>query len=87
MRVQISKWGNSTALRLPQEAARDLGLKPGDVAELVVEGGEARLKKVIEKSRKLTLQDMVDEMKRLGKDCEPPMVDWGPDVGEEIVKD
>ena len=34
--MQASKWGNSLAVRLPKEAlVEDLGLKPGDVLEVV----------------------------------------------------
>ena len=46
MRVQISKWGNSTALRIPKSVVEELGLKPGQEVDLVVEGREARLKPV-----------------------------------------
>ena len=76
MRVQISKWGNSTALRIPKSVVEELGLKPGQEVDLVVEGREARLKPV----RSLPfyrLEDLVAEMKRLGPQNEPPFEDWG----------
>ncbi|MGP0061294.1 MAG: AbrB/MazE/SpoVT family DNA-binding domain-containing protein [Beijerinckiaceae bacterium] len=86
MRVQISKWGNSAGIRLPKAVTDELGLKIGQEVELVVEGGEARLKPV----RKLPfyrIEDLVAEMKRLGPENEPPLEDWGPDVGAEIIDD
>ncbi|MRX51364.1 AbrB/MazE/SpoVT family DNA-binding domain-containing protein [Paracoccus sp. S-4012] len=33
--MQVSKWGNSLAVRLPAELVRALGLKEGDKIELV----------------------------------------------------
>ena len=44
MRLQIAKWGNSLAVRLPVECIRAAGLKEGDevVAE-ITPGGEIRL--------------------------------------------
>lgn len=75
MRVQIAKWGNSTALRLPKAIVDELGLKLGQEVELVVEGQEARLRplKAIPCYR---IEDLVAEMKRLGRDNEPAFDDW-----------
>ena len=33
------------------------------------------------------LEDLVAEMDRLGPENEPETVDWGPDVGSEIIDD
>ena len=33
--MQIAKWGNSLAVRLPAELVRELGLKEGDQVDLV----------------------------------------------------
>jgi antitoxin MazE len=33
--MQVSKWGNSLAVRLPADLVRELGLKEGDQIELV----------------------------------------------------
>ena len=32
-------------------------------------------------------EDLIAEMRRLGPENEPEMVDWGPDVGAEIIDD
>lgn len=34
MEMQVAKWGNSLAVRLPAELVRELGLKAGDEIEL-----------------------------------------------------
>jgi antitoxin MazE len=86
MRVQISKWGNSTALRLPKAVIEELRLKPGQEIELSVQNGEARIRPMASRGR-VTLADLVAEMRRLGPQNEPPLVDWGPDVGAEIIDD
>jgi antitoxin MazE len=36
MRLQIAKWGNSLAVRLPMECARAVGLQEGDSVEASV---------------------------------------------------
>ncbi len=33
------------------------------------------------------LAELVAEMKRLGPENEPELIDWGPDVGSEIIED
>ena len=86
MKVQLAKWGNSTAVRLPKAVAQELGLRPGTQLDLVVEGREVRLRPVEKSSREL-LREMIDEAKRLGPEYEPESVDWGPDRGSEIIDD
>ncbi len=41
MKLLISQWGNSLALRLPAELVRQLGFKPGDHVQgsLTIDGG------------------------------------------------
>lgn len=38
--MQIAKWGNSLAVRLPKEVVDQLGLKEGDDVEIVAKGKE-----------------------------------------------
>lgn len=33
--MKVSRWGNSLAVRLPKALVEDLGLKPGDLLEVV----------------------------------------------------
>ena len=41
MNLQVAKWGNSLALRIPAEVVRSMGIKEGDnvLASLTVDGG------------------------------------------------
>ena len=85
-RVAVSKWGNSTAIRLPKAVVEELGLKQGEVVEMTVQNGKA----VIQKPMQLlapTLEEIVAEIERLGWENEPETVDWGPDVGSERFYD
>ncbi|GAB5508285.1 MAG: AbrB/MazE/SpoVT family DNA-binding domain-containing protein [Rhizobiaceae bacterium] len=84
-KLTISKWGNSSAIRLPKAALEELGLKPGDAVDFTVQDGKA----VIEPTRpaKITLEWIISEMDRLGPENAPETVDWGPDRGSEIIDD
>ena len=86
MKVQVAKWGNSTAVRLPKSVTQELGLQPGSQLDLVVEGREVRLRPLRKTSREL-LEEMIAEAKRIGLENEPESVDWGPDRGSEIIDD
>jgi antitoxin MazE len=37
--VQVAKWGNSLAVRLPKRLVEKLGLRPGDELEIVAAAG------------------------------------------------
>ena len=86
-RVAVSKWGNSTAIRLPKAVVEELGLKQGEVVEMTVQNGKAVISRGITKFNVPTLEEMVAEMERLGWENEPETVDWGPDVGSERFYD
>lgn len=85
MQVRISKWGNSLAVRLPKELAEKLALKEGQSVEVSIKDRTLNLRPVAQ--RYPTLEEMVAEAKRLGPEHEPDLVDWGPDVGAEIIDD
>ncbi len=56
--MQVSRWGNNLAVRLPKAVVEDLGLKPGDRLEIVstdaghmVIAREDRRARVVERMR------------------------------------
>ncbi len=58
--MQVSKWGNSLAIRIPASVVEALRLKEGDNVEIVVEGARsfairkaAETRELIERVRKL----------------------------------
>jgi antitoxin MazE len=84
-KVTISKWGNSSAIRLPKAALEELGLKQGDTVDLTVENGKAVLQPA--RPKKITLEWIISETKRLGPENAPETVDWGPDTPGERIDD
>jgi antitoxin MazE len=89
MKVQVAKWGNSTAVRLPKAVVKQLGLAQGMLLDVSVDGGAVKLEpaKPLLEPDPVTLAWIVAEMRRLGPENEPETVDWGPDVGSEIIND
>ena len=43
--MQIARWGNSLAVRLPAELVRELGLKEGDRIEVVAADGALKVRR------------------------------------------
>jgi len=87
MRVKAAMWGNSLAVRLPIEAVRALDLHPGQDVAISIGVESISLTRVTPRKTIPTLDEMMDEARRLGPTQEPPTVDWGPDVGSEIIDD
>lgn len=86
MQGKTARWGNSLAVRLPKEVVERLQIREGEPVRFAL-GLDSVSVTPIRQRRIPTLDEMVAEMRRLGPDFEPPTVDWGPDVGEEIIND
>jgi antitoxin MazE len=52
--MQVAKWGNSLAVRLPAELVRELGLKEGDQIDLVKDHGQVRVRRLARADEVLT---------------------------------
>jgi antitoxin MazE len=86
MKVKIAKWGNSLAVRLPKRLAEELGLTPGKTVELHKEGSTLAIETATApKIPHYRLEDLLAQIKP-GTEA-PPSVEWGPDVGAEILPD
>ena len=62
--MQVAKWGNSLAVRIPADVARTLGLKEGDDVELHALGAK-QLAVITERQRR---EAALDRMKELAFD-------------------
>jgi antitoxin MazE len=84
--TKITKWGNSAGVRIPAAALEAAGLALGDDVDLVVaRRGVVELRSP---RRIPTVEELFAEArKKYGKLEPPPTVDWGPDVGAEIIDD
>lgn len=71
--MQIAKWGNSLAVRLPIELVRRLGLQEGDQIDLVAGDGasalqrQPRAEEVLERLRRL--RGKLPTAERLSRDA------------------
>ncbi len=77
-KVQVTKWGNSLAVRIPKPAAETAKLKQGDEIEVVASPGKVELRSV---SKKPTLAELVRKITRENRHDE---TDWGEPVGREV---
>lgn len=59
--MQVAKWGNSLAVRIPADVARALGLKEGDNVELrAFEAGQIAV--ITEKQRRAEALERIREL-------------------------
>jgi len=79
MNTQIKKWGNSLAVRIPKNILDKTNLKEGEGVFVDFQNGVITLKPT---SKKETLEDFVAKITPENKHGE---IDWGDDVGNEIV--
>ncbi len=78
MKTQLTKWGNSLAVRVPKPVADAAGLRQGDQLELRVAGpGAVRMRKA---KRKLTLAQLLRGI--TPENCHGER-DWGRTAGKE----
>ena len=77
-KVQITKWGNSLAVRIPKPAAQMAKLKQGDEIEVVASPGKVELRSV---RKQPTLAELV---RRITPENRHGETDWGEAVGNEV---
>ena len=76
--TQVSKWGNSLAVRIPQAIVRDARLAEGDKLSLALaDDGSIVLRS---RHRKYSLDELVAKIKPKNRHCE---TDWGAPQGKE----
>ena len=77
-KVQLVKWGNSHAVRIPKRVLAQAALREGDELEICVEDGRIALEPA---ARKVTLRDLVAGItpKNLHREQ-----DWGKPLGREV---
>ena len=78
VKVQVVKWGNSRAIRLPKAVLEQARLRDGDQLEVRVEKGRIALQPA---RPKLALRDLVAGITPRNRHDEQ---DWGKPVGREV---
>lgn len=77
MQVEVVKWGNSSAVRLPAAALKEVNMALGDRLELKTEGGKIVLEPT---QREYRLEDLLAGITKLNRHA---AVDFGAPVGRE----
>jgi antitoxin component of MazEF toxin-antitoxin module len=84
MQTEMSKWGNSAAFRVPAALVQQSGIAIG--TKMDIEVSEGRLILTPRKQKILRVERyarIIADLEKYGPD---EMIDWGPDVGNEIVE-
>lgn len=81
MRSQITKWGNSMAVRIPKEVLEQSGIKAQQAVEIKAQEGAIVIEPAL--SREEQLQQLVDQ---ITPENRHELIDWGEDVGGEILE-
>lgn len=79
MKVEVQKWGNSLALRIPKPFAEEVAVREGTVVNLSV--SEGTIVVVPLKRRKQNLRQLLEKVRKTNLHAE---VDSGKPVGREI---
>jgi antitoxin MazE len=77
-KVQLVKWGNSQAIRIPKPILDQVHIKEGDVLAVTVEKGKIALQKT---TPTLTLESLVAKITDENRHSE---TDWGKPRGKEV---
>jgi len=79
MTTKIRKWGNSYAIRLPKDMVVRHGYKEGSRIQITDKDSTIQIRPI---QKKYSLKELISQIdpKNL-----PELVDWGPDVGNEIL--
>lgn len=78
MRIQVQKWGNSLAVRIPKPFAKDADVHEGTVVDLSVSEGKLVVAPV--QDRKTTLKRLLAKVHKGNLHSE---IDSGPALGRE----
>lgn len=76
--LEISKWGNSSAVRLPAPLLKQIKAGPGDRLEVTTEGDRLVLKRA--PGREYSLEELLAGMTQENRH---DLVDFGAPVGRE----
>ena len=76
--MQVSKWGNSLAIRIPNSYAKDIDIKQGSLIDIVKDKD-----RIILKPRKKSTH-LSDLLSKVTNDNIHEEIDTGKNVGKEI---
>lgn len=78
MTTRVQKWGNSLAIRIPKQVAKEFDLHKGSDLEIEMMDNAIKL---VPKKRKPTLEEL---MSKITPENQHQPVDWGRPEGKEL---
>lgn len=82
MRVEVGKWGNSLAVRIPAHIAKKLEITEGTSLEVSLANETLCLKRDIRR-KAIEINELINQITPENRHGE---TDWGDDVGNEIIE-
>ncbi|MGI8542372.1 MAG: AbrB/MazE/SpoVT family DNA-binding domain-containing protein [Aridibacter sp.] len=79
MKVQVQKWGNSLALRIPKSFAVETDISNGSTVEITIENGQINLRPV---QKEETLEELLEGITEENLHME---IDFGRAEGKELL--
>ncbi len=79
MVATIAKWGNSLAIRIPQNLAKEINLAEGSEVKLVLIDGKLTIEPIVR--RRYSLEELIEAMTPENLHTE---IDTGVAVGNEV---
>ena len=80
MKTTAQMWGNSLGIRIPQAFAEEVGLKAGQTVELTIDKEGLHIRPA------RTRQTLAQMLSRVTPENLHSEIDWGPDVGLEVLE-
>ena len=86
MQGHISRWGNSLGVRIPRDIANRVGLSDGVQVEIAERDGEVVISRTKPRLR-YSLEELVAGVTPDEAHETTAEIDWGPDVGREVIEE
>jgi len=80
MITEIKRWGNSLAIKIPEDLVQSLGIKDGSHVEVTLEDG-----KLIISPKRARLNSLLKQLEAYDGADPYGEVDWGKDEGKEVI--
>lgn len=86
MHVNVKKWGNSAAVRIPASVVATANIKIDQAVDVRAEDGRIVIEPIVASDWPYPLKYSLDELlAQITPDMEEDeYVDWGPPVGKEV---
>ncbi len=81
MRVQVQKWGNSLAIRIPKSFAKEIKIVQGSVVDLSAVKGKLIAKPITENEYEYSLEELLSGVTKENLHAE---IDTGDATGQEV---